>query len=290
MRCFVQQKKYNSVSSAPDTFDLQLHASVIVRTFLPLMGYSSSTPPISTASVPTSFRMAMCLRPVSTWHTCRYIRTGTLCHLCAVQLFLIHEPFCWSELTVYYWNHPKPRFWGRRRRVWWWSWESCQKAVSSEVKKPTLNTGERWLYSVRAKCWIPGSDLSGLQPSQQDGPLSEAWEGREGREQLWLPTRPRSTHEWEKRPHRTWSGPADKERDASPLQSHDPVRWKHFHRTFYKGGQVSSDRLEDSNRKLTVETVMNESFSTPLITDILFFFFFLFLSLKSLDKMTETDY
>ena len=85
----------------------------------------------------------------------------------------------WADfiVRVYYLNHPQHWFLGKGRRTWW-SGESCQRAVSSEARKPTLNTGERRLYLVRAKCWIPGSNLSGLQPSQQDRPLSGA--GREG--------------------------------------------------------------------------------------------------------------
>lgn len=91
-------------------------------------------------------------------------------------------------VLVYYLNHPQHRFLGKGRRTWW-SGESCQRAVSSEARKPTLNAGERRLYLVRAKCWIPGSNLSGPQPSQQDRPLSGA-----GREQPWVPTQPRATH------------------------------------------------------------------------------------------------
>lgn len=121
---------------------------------------------------------------------------------CSV-LLLIQADF---TAAVYYWNHPNNWFLGKGRRTRW-SGEYCQKAVSSEARKPTLNTGERRLYLVRAKSWIPGSNLSSLQPSQQDRPLFGA-----GREGTALGANPAKSNTWgEKRPHRPCSGPADKQ-------------------------------------------------------------------------------
>lgn len=72
----------------------------------------------------------------------------TTCFFSPLAPLLIQADF---TVVVYYWNHPKPWFLGTGRRTWW-SGECCQKAVSSEERKPTLNTGECNLHLVSAKC------------------------------------------------------------------------------------------------------------------------------------------
>lgn len=121
--------------------------------FLPLKGYSSKTPPMSKSSVPTNFRMAMCLKPMTQWKKkTPHLTSGdsaylskdniqtsrTLCRQHADQLCLIPQSL---TAAVYYWNHSKPWFVDKRRT--WWSGEFSQKSVSAEARKPKLNTEER---------------------------------------------------------------------------------------------------------------------------------------------------